>query len=375
MSQQTGQHHHLQDDDNHPHNHDHLHDDTPEHSHSHGTGLWGWLNTIFHLHGHSDQQQQRAADSALADSAEAIRTVWWALAALSITTVLQIIIVLISGSVALLADTVHNLGDALNSIPLLIAFYLARRAATRRYTYGFGKAEDVAGIFIVLSIAVSAGVGLWESFAKLIHPAPMTKLGWVAAAAVIGFLGNEAVALLQIRTGRKIGSAAMVADGLHARTDGLTSLAVLVAVLGTYLGFPIVDPIIGLLIGIAILFITQDAVRTMWYRLMDAIDPTVVDQVERATGEVTGVIAVHDTRVRWLGHRLQTELHIVVNEDLPTRESHEIAEQVRHALLHDQPHLSLVDVHVDPCGHGGEKTHALTAHHQPSTPASQAAPG
>lgn len=386
MTQQTDQHDHLHDDPEHPHAHDqphnevhrHDHDDYGHnhdgpHGHTQGTGLWGWLNTIFHLHGHS-KQQQRAADPALADSAEGIRTVWWALAALSITTVLQIIIVLISGSVALLADTVHNLGDSLNSIPLLIAFYLAHRAATRRYTYGFGKAEDVAGIFIVLSIAVSAGVGLWESFAKLIHPAPMTNLGWVAAAAVIGFAGNEAVALLQIRVGRKIGSAAMVADGLHARTDGLTSLAVLVAVVGTYLGYPIVDPIIGLLIGVAILFITRDAMRTMWYRLMDAIDPAVVDQVEQAARDVDGVIAVHDTRVRWLGHRLQTELHIVVNEDLPTRDSHEIAEQVRHTLFHDQPHLSLVDVHVDPCGHGGGGNHTLTAHHQPVTLVSQPQP-
>ena len=168
-------------------------------------------------------------------------------------------------------------------------------------------------------------------------------------------------------TGQIGRSAAMIADGLHARTDGLTSLAVLVAVLGTYFGYPIVDPIIGLLIGVAILFITRDAMRTMWYRLMDAIDPAVVDQVEQAARTVAGVIAVHDTRVRWLGHRLQTELHIVVDEDLPTRESHEIAEQVRHALFHDQPHLSLVDVHVDPCGHGGEDPHMPTGHHPVAT--------
>ena len=358
----------------HDHDHDHEHDHDGAHGHSHGTGIWGWINTIFHLHGHSEQQLQRVNDSALEDSAEGIRTVWLALGALGITTVLQIVIVYLSGSVALLADTVHNLGDTLNSIPLLVAFYLARWAATRRYTYGFGKAEDVAGIFIVLSIAVSAGVGLWESFAKLLHPTPMTSLGWVAAAAVIGFLGNEAVALLQIRVGRKIGSAAMVADGLHARTDGLTSLAVLLAVIGTYFGFPIVDPIIGLLIGIAILFITWDAMKTMWYRLMDAIDPEQVDQVEQVARNVEGVIAVHDTRIRWLGHRLQTELHIVVNEDLSTRESHAIAEQVRHALFHTQAHLSLVDVHVDPCGHSGEDAHTLTSHHQPVDATYQAQP-
>lgn len=347
----------------HPHEHGHHHSHHGDHDHHHGTGLWGWINTIFHFHGHSQQQQQRAADPALTDNAEGIRTVWIALGALGLTTILQIVIVYMSGSVALFADTVHNLGDSLNSIPLLIAFYLARRAATRRYTYGFGKAEDVAGIFIVLSIAFSAGVALWQSLAKLINPAPMTDLGWVAAAAIIGFIGNEAVALLQIRVGRKIGSAAMVADGLHARTDGLTSLAVLLAVIGTYLGFPILDPILGLLIGIAIVFITWDATRTMWYRLMDAVDPAIVDRVEQSAHSVSGVIDVHDTRVRWHGHRLQVELHVTVDEDLPTRESHRIAEDVRHLLFHDQPHLSVVNIHVDPCGHSGEDPHRHTGHH------------
>ncbi len=357
-------------DHDHDHNHDHDHgpDHGPHghshrpHGHSHGTGFWGVINTVFHLHGHSEQQQQLASDPALATE-EGIRTIWWALGALGLTTIIQIVIVLMSGSVALLADTVHNLGDGLNSIPLLIAFYLARRVPTRRYTYGFGKAEDVAGIFIVLSIAFSAGYIFWESFQKLINPTPLTHLGWIAAAAVVGFVGNEAVALLQIRVGRKIGSDAMVADGLHARTDGLTSLAVLIAVIGSWLGYPIVDPIIGILIGIAILFITRDATTTMWYRLMDAINPSVVDRVEQVAAQVAGVQKVHDIRVRWLGHQMQAELHIVVDEDLSTRTSYAVAESVRHDLFHDQPHLTLISVLVEPCGHSGEDPHAMNAHH------------
>lgn len=295
---------------------------------------------------------------------DGIRTIWLALGILGITTVLQVVIVLLSGSVALLADTVHNLGDALNSIPLLIAFYLARRGATRRYTYGFGKAEDVAGIFIVLSIAFSAGYIFWESFQKLLSPEPLTNLPWVAAAALIGFLGNEGVAWLQIRAGRRIGSDALIADGMHARTDGLTSLAVLLAVFGTWLGFPIVDPLIGLLIGVVILFITRDAVKTIWYRLMDAVDPAITEQIERAAAAVPGVQQAHDVRARWLGHRLHSELHIVVDEDLPTHASHAIAEEVRHRLLHELPGLSLVSVHVDPCGHSGVDHHAMNAHHE-----------
>lgn len=359
--------HEHENEHDHPHDHGHHHSHHGDHDHHHGAGLRGWINTIFHFHGHSDQQLQRAADPALTDNNEGIRTVWIALGALGLTTILQIVIVYMSGSVALFADTVHNLGDSLNSIPLLIAFYLARRAATRRYTYGFGKAEDVAGIFIVLSIAFSAGVALWQSLTKLINPVPMTDLGWVAAAAIIGFIDNEAVAMFQLRVGRKIGSAAMVADGLHARTDGLTSLAVLIAVGGAYWGLPIIDPIIGLVIGVAIIFITWDATRTMWYRLMDAVDPAVVDQVEQTARTVAGVLDVHEPRVRWHGHRLQIELHITVDEDLPTRESHRIAEAVRHQLFHDQPHLALVNIHVDPCGHSGEDPHRSTGHHGMAT--------
>jgi cation diffusion facilitator family transporter len=366
-------------DDDHDHAHDQGHDHPHDHDHSRGSGghshrngVWGLLDNVFHLHGHSEKQQQRASDPALATE-EGIRVIWMALAALSLTTVIQVAIVWISGSVALLADTVHNLGDALNSIPLLIAFYLARRAATRRYTYGFGKAEDVAGILIVASIAFSAGYILWESFQKLLNPSPLTNLPWVAAAAIIGFIGNETVAWLQIRTGRRIGSDAMVADGLHARTDGLTSLAVLVAVGGAALGYPIVDPIIGLLIGVTILFITRDALTTMWYRLMDAVDPQLVEQIERAARVVVGVQRVHDVRVRWLGHQLHAELAIVVDEDLSTRASHAIAETVQHDLHHALPHLALVSVHVNPCGHSGEDAHQATAHHD-HRPGQQAAP-
>ncbi len=319
------------------------------HGHSQNTGIWGWIVTIFHLHGHShDEHIPLAADPAFNANETGIRTVWLALLALGATSFLQIGIVAFSGSVALLADTIHNIGDTLNSIPLLIAFYLARRVATRRYTYGFGRAEDVAGIFIVLSIAVNAGVVFWESFQKLLNPQPMQNIPWVVLAAVVGFLGNETVALLQIRTGRKIGSDAMIADGLHARIDGLTSLAVLLAAGGTLLGFPILDPIIGLLIGVAILFITRDATVRIWYRLMDAVDPVLVSQLEHYASEVDGVKQVARLRVRWVGHQLFAEMTLVMNETLSLVESHQIAEQVQIALRKAVPHLSEVVIHVDP---------------------------
>jgi len=297
------------------------------------------------LHGHEHKVHDLSGDPAFG-TREGIRTIWIALGALALTTVLQIVIVAISGSVALLADTVHNFGDMLNSIPLLIAFYLSRRVATRRYTYGFGRAEDVAGVVIVLSIVFSAGYILWESFGKLLDPEPIARLPWVAAAAVIGFLGNEAVALFQIRTGNRIGSASLVADGLHARIDGLTSLVVLVAVAGSALGFPIVDPIVGLLIGVAILFIARDATLRVWHRLMDAVDPQVVDQIEQYASEVSGVEEVASIRVRWLGHELQSEIGIALADGRTLAEGQAIVSNVKRVLHERVRHLSLVTVEI-----------------------------
>lgn len=298
----------------------------------------GWPRSSM-LHGHGDEPAS-LADPALATK-EGIRTVWLALAALGITTLIQIVIFAISGSVALLADTVHNVGDFLNSVPLLVAFYLSRRVANRRYTYGYGRAEDVAGVLIVLSIVFSAGYIFYESLRKLIDPQPIDALPWVAAAAIIGALGNEAVALLQIRTGRRIGSDAMIADGLHARIDGLTSLAVLVAVAGVALGFPIVDPIVGLLIGVTILFVVRDATRRIWYRLMDAVDPAITQHIEAYAGEPGNVERVDSVRVRWVGHELHAEVSVTL---APWADALVVTAAIRETLLRYVRHLTIVTV-------------------------------
>ena len=373
--QHADEHDHAHEDGQHADEHDHDHSDGHGHSHGpgedhdhhHGPGIIGWFQTVFHWHGHSEQQKNLAADQALLDNKQGILVLWISLAALLLTSLMQIVVVAFSGSVALLADTMHNIGDGLNSIPLLIALYLARRLATRRYTYGFGKAEDVAGVFIVISIAISAAIVFSESIQKFINQEPMTNLGWVAVAAVIGFIGNEFVAVIEIRTGKKIGSAAMVTDGLHARTDGLTSLAVLVAAIGTWLGFPILDPIIGILIGIAILFITRDAIVAMWYRLMDAIEPTYMDQAEGIINSQDEVKELRRLRMRWVGHRLHTEAIIAVHPDLSTIQSHEIAEKIRHDLFHQFPTMSDVMIHVDPYAleKETEAYHRLTQSHDP----------
>lgn len=311
------------DHDDHGHDYEHGHG----HEHDHDHVMLGWLReAIPFLHGHSHGEAN--VDAALESSARGIWALKVSLLLLGATALFQLVIVLISGSVGLLADTIHNFGDALTAVPLWIAFVIGRRVATRRYTYGYGRAEDVAGVFIVVLIFVSAVVAAYESIQKIIHPQPLSNVGWVTAAAVIGFLGNEAVAQFRIRVGREIGSAALIADGQHARVDGFTSLAVLVGALGVLLGFPMADPIVGLLITITILFIVKDTVRTMWHRLMDAVEPEVVDVIERTAAAVPDVEDVHDVRVRWLGHKLGAELHATVDETLSTRESHEIAEEV-----------------------------------------------
>jgi cation diffusion facilitator family transporter len=319
----------------------------PRKTHSHGTGLLGWLGAIFHFHGHSHEDEERGADPLLSTD-EGIRIVWFAFAALTVTTIIQIAIVSLSGSVALLADAIHNVGDSLNAIPLLIAFSLARRRATRRYTYGYGRAEDIAGVLIVLSIAFSAAYIFWESFLRLLHPRPVQHIPWVVAAAIIGFLGNEAVALLQIRAGRRMGSEAMVADGLHARIDGLTSLAVLIAAAGTVLGFSIIDPIIGLVMGVSIVFITKDAAVRIWQRLMDGVDPTITDRIEQYAGDVPGVHAVQSIRVRWFGHQLQADVTLLLDEEQSFAESADVTMAVRQTLLAHVRHLALLTIEALP---------------------------
>ena len=315
------------------HHHDHGHTDHDhayeyDRDHDHGSGVFGWLRGLY---GHSHSIAEKT-DSAMESSERGIRALKISLVALGITAALQLVIVFLSGSVALLADTIHNFADAATSIPLWIAFALARRRASRRFTYGYGKTEDVAGVVIVLIIFFSACVAGYESVRKIIHPQPVVQLGWVALAAVIGFLGNEAVAVFRIRVGREIGSAALVADGQHARVDGFTSLAVLVGVAGVWFGYPILDPIVGMAITIAILFIVKDAAFSIWTRLIDGIEPEILAQIEHAPMHVDGVRSVHDVRARWLGHRVHSDITIDVDPRLSVREADAISKQVEQAL-------------------------------------------
>ena len=285
---------------------------------------------------------------------------------------LQGVIVLFSGSVALLGDTLHNFADALTAVPLGIAFLLGRRVATRAYTYGFGRAEDLAGIVIVLVIAASAVLAGWTAIDRLLDPREMTHIPWVFAAGIIGFVGNELVARYRITVGRRIGSAALVADGLHARTDGFTSLAVVLAAVGAWLGWTWADPVVGLAITIAIAVVLKDAGREVYHRLMDRVDPGLVDQAEQVLRTIPGVHDVSGLKLRWIGHRMHAEAAIVVGADLSLLAAHEIAADAEHQLTHRVPRLAAATVHVDPDSHPGDDHHVALSHHRRSEPSTQA---
>ena len=328
-------HAHVDGDHGHAHPHEgHSHGDG-DHGHAHPTGIKGFFYGLFVPHSHDASD---SIDDALEASTEGIRALKISLFILLGTTLLQLVVVLISGSVALLADTVHNFSDSLTAVPLWIAFILGRRAANRRHTYGYGKAEDLAGLFIVGVVALSAVVAAWQSVDRLFHPQSLQNLWWVLAAGVVGFIGNEAVAIYRIRVGQRIGSAALVADGVHARTDGFTSLAVVVGAGGVMLGFPLADPIVGLLISIAIIFLLWGTVRSIGRRLMDGIEPELLDRAQTALEKTPGVLSVPKLQLRWVGHRLQGAATVMV-ANTSLAEAENVVSQAEARLASALPNL------------------------------------
>jgi len=319
------------------HHHEEEHDHTKEgdpHSHIHGV-----------------------IDPTIYTTARGIWAIKWSFIGLLITSIFQIVVVIFTGSVALLADTIHNIGDATTAIPLWMAFTLERRKPSKRFTYGLGRVEDLAGMSIVLIILLSALLAAYQSIQRLIQPEPVTNLWAVVIASIVGFLGNEGVALFRIRVGKEIGSAALIADGYHARADGLTSLAVLGGAIGVWLGFPLADPLIGLLITVTILRIVWESARAVFARMLDGVDPDVVDEIRHAIDHVDGVKDVSEVRVRWLGHRLLAEVNIAVESHLTVEQGHTIAVNVQHELMEHLKYLSNATIHVDPTHQSGEVHH------------------
>lgn len=320
------------------------------HSHDHGGGQPD------HRHTHG------VVDPSVLSTRRGIWAVKRSLLILSATALLQGVAVLYSGSVALLADTIHNLGDAATAIPLWVAFRLARREPTKAFTYGYGRVEDLAGLAVVLTVLFSAIASGYQSFDRLLHPQAVENLWAVVLASLIGFIGNEAVAIFRIRIGKEIGSAALVADGYHARVDGLTSLAVLFGAAGIRLGYPLADPVAGLLITVAVFRIVWESGKSIFLRMLDGVDPVVVDEILHAVHHARRVMEVNKVRVRWVGHRLHAEVDVTVESKLSVEEGHETGKEVRHRLLHHLSYLSDAVVHVDPSTASGGEHHRVAGH-------------
>jgi cation diffusion facilitator family transporter len=324
-----------------------------------------------HDYQHGDEEHGHthgAVDPSIATSERGMWAVKWSFVGLFVTAALQVIVVALSGSVALLSDTIHNFGDAMTAVPLWIAFALARLGASRRFTFGYGRVEDLAGVVVVLIILFSAMVAGYQAIERLINPQPIELLGAVAAAALVGFVGNEVVAIFRIRVGRQIGSAALIADGYHARTDGWTSLAVLVGSIGVWLGYPLADPVVGLIIAVAILVIVWQSGKTVFTRLLDGVDPEVIEEIRHAAQDVPGVEEVAEVRARWLGHRLRAEVNVAVDPEPSVAEGHAIAREVNHRLLHELRYLDMAVVHMDPLQELGEEHHRVAFHSHDGLP-------
>jgi cation diffusion facilitator family transporter len=335
---------------------------SPDHPHGHADHERRASGGPPHRHLHGHPHTHGVADPSIATTDRGLWALKWSFGALTTTALFQVAVVAVSGSVALLADTIHNFADAATAIPLGIAFLLARRRATRRFTYGLGRVEDFAGLVIVATITVSAVVACYEAVRRLIHPQPVELLWAVMLASVVGFVGNEAVAVFRIRVGKQIGSAALIADGYHARVDGWTSLAVLIGAIGVWAGYPLADPVIGLLIAAAIFVLVWQSGRSLVVRMLDGIDPGTLDAVAQAASHVPRVEEVTDVRARWIGHRLHADVSITVPRGLSVTEGHDVAREVRHQLLHHLSHLGSAMVHVDPYGQGGEGHHRIGRH-------------
>ncbi len=328
-----------------------------EHHHTHSGGA-----SADHAHTHG------AIDPYVLSTARGIRAVKRSFLALFVTAVFQLVVVFFSGSVALLADTIHNFADAATAVPLWFAFTLGRRKPSGRFSYGLGKAEDLAGVAIVVIIFSSAAFACYASAERFFHPQPVAHLWAVVLAGLIGFAGNEAVAVFRIKVGEEIGSAALVADGHHARADGITSLAVLLGALGVWLGYPLADATIGLLITIAILRIVWHSGKEIFTRLLDGVDPEVIEEIKHAAVHVAGVGSVGEVRVRWLGHRMHAELNVAVDQKLSVEQGHEIAKNLRHELLHQLEYLSNATIHIDPANASGEGHHRINDHAHDNLP-------
>lgn len=308
------------------------------------------------MHKHNNKNSHEghthgSIDPSIITTKKGLWAVKWSFIGLMATFIIQIVVVFFTGSVALLADTIHNLGDAITAIPLGIAFLFALKKPSKKFTYGYGRVEDIAGVIIILLILFSAIIAGYQAINRIMHPQIIQNIWAVIVASIIGFVGNEAVAIFRIKVGKEIGSAALVADGYHARIDGFTSLAVLFGAIGVILGFPLADPIIGLLITVTILKIVWDSVKTVFLRLLDGVETEYFDEIKHSLNHVKGIKEILNIKARWSGHQLLVEVFIRISSKLSIVQAHDIIEEVEHEIMGHIKYVSSVLVDIEPENH------------------------
>jgi cation diffusion facilitator family transporter len=297
-----------------------------------------------------------------------LRAIRLSAAVLAVAAGAQLAVVAIGGSAGLFASALDNLGDVISTVALALAFMAARRAADDRYTFGYQRLEDLAGVVVVAVIWASAGLAAFESFRKLVGEHRPTAIGVGIAVAIVGAIANEVVARYKMRVGRSIGSQPLIADGRHARIDALASVAAFAGLLGVKLGWRGADPIAGLLITVAIVAIAWDASRHVLARVLDAVDPEIVDRIMHVASETEGVAGLGRVQARWAGRSLYVSLTVAVDGNLSVADAHAVGEAVHHQVLHELPGVAQVDVHVDPWEAHAEGAHQVTLDHPPAPP-------
>src|SRR6266849_1380785 len=278
---------------------------------------------------------------------DAVRAVIVSAVALGLAALAEITASVVSGSASVLADGLHNAGDVLTSFILLFTFALVRRPATRRFPSGYGRFEDVATLLIIVVIIVTAAVAAAESVAKLLYPTTYSNFPLSLGAALVGVIANLGVSEYKLRVGRSIGSESLKTDGVHSRIDALVSAGAFAGIGLAGLGLRLADPIVGILITLAIVFVLAGTVKQLFYRMMDAVDPTIIDEITNAASSIPGVLQVHDVRVRWVGRELVAVMHVAMDPKSTLENAHALAMRVEDAVCREVPAARL-EIHMDP---------------------------
>ena len=296
--------------------------------------------------GRAGRGEQEAADRRAATAAVRVSAL-----GLALTGGVELALALLTGSVSLLGDAIHNLSDVSTSLVVFLGFWVSKRAPTSRYPYGYGRAEDLAGLGVALVIWASAVFAGYESWAKLVSGRGTSHLGWGVAAALLGVAGNQAVARYKLRVGRRIHSATLVADARHSWLDAISSVGALVGLVLVGVGQRWGDPVAGFAVTLFIVNVGVEVTRELAGHLMDGVEPALLEAARRAAETVPGVAAPL-VRGRWLGRSLVLEVEAQLAPRCSLAEADQLGAAVREAVLAAVEEARIVEWR--PRGHGHE---------------------